>query len=734
MNKGKLSADVFVTALFRYRPILGPIILLICLALSTGLFNFEQTYSTPSWFSKDSEQIKSLNAYKKRFGGKGINYIALSVHFKHHTPDFEYIHFLSKQLRQVPLIQSVHSVTNSEYLVSENNQILPALIYKNGMDAKQFIRRLKGLHYLENYLHSQDFSYLMIYAQVDDSVDTNNVSGEFIQSLEQFISTYQNHLYDHSILGTVKVTDSFREFGKKDMIKIFPMLGISLIFALLLYFKNIKIVFLVLGIVTLGVCASVGALFHLDLPFNNITAIVPGILLAIGLADCIHLFSSLGRQAPDLTPDQRLKNALIAKFIPTSLTTLTTGVSFLSLSLTPMAPIQSLGIAAFFGTIIIWLGIYSLLPWLNQFFPDAIGAYKIQKSKSTQPMIKKLHQFVAKRRAEIILVFAMILTFFFWQIQRLKVNSDLLKYFPSDASINKDYQIGKKKMQGAFRRFPLIINLPMELTIESEDFQKRLKKLIKELESRSEIKKVLSYLDYLPPGVPVQKAIDSGFQPIQNRISVDKRAIKLRILWDIETTKQGRELALSYIRMIKNKFQLKAELGGFFIIYTQINQMVVKTLFHSFMIVLVFLIGIMFVLSKNIKLAFLSLLPNIFSIITVAGLMPLLGYQLNIATSIVATIIIGIAIDDTIYFIYYFNQSKRHYQNNTDRIRFTLKQCASALSITSLILIICFGQFIFADFLPNKQFGILCSLGILSAIATDLLLLPALILYFKDNK
>jgi predicted RND superfamily exporter protein len=114
----------------------------------------------------------------------------------------------------------------------------------------------------------------------------------------------------------------------------------------------------------------------------------------------------------------------------------------------------------------------------------------------------------------------------------------------------------------------------------------------------------------------------------------------------------------------------------------------------------------------------------------------LMGVSLNIGTSIVSAICLGIAVDDTIHFMTHFLRYKTLYPNHTQSqaIEHTFQQTGEALSLTTLVLVISFGCFAFANFLPNMHFGILTAIGLIVALGTDLLFLPALLLAFNSKR
>ena len=135
---------------------------------------------------------------------------------------------------------------------------------------------------------------------------------------------------------------------------------------------------------------------------------------------------------------------------------------------------------------------------------------------------------------------------------------------------------------------------------------------------------------------------------------------------------------------------------------------------------------------RSWKLGFISMIPNILPILLNFAVMGLFGIPLNSATAIISAVAIGIAVDDTIHFICQYQQERAQGANTETAIQKACIIKGTPIITTSLIMAGGFSVLLFGSFVPTIQFGVLCSLIMLFAVISDLLVLPALLLNFDS--
>ncbi len=213
---------------------------------------------------------------------------------------------------------------------------------------------------------------------------------------------------------------------------------------------------------------------------------------------------------------------------------------------------------------------------------------------------------------------------------------------------------------------------------------------------------------------------------LSTRISSDFESIRLSLLWSLTDTRSSLD-RLAIIKMKAKELGLSIGVTGKNALYLEMNDYVVNTFFSSIGIAIIAICFLMIFIFRSVKFGLISMLPNLVPLGFIVGIMTLTGIHIDIGTSLVCSVCLGIAIDDTIHFlISYYRQRKIH--GTEEAIKNVLNNTGRALGITSFILVFGFGFFMLSNFIPNIKFGFLCSLAITMALLTDFFFLPAVLL------
>jgi predicted RND superfamily exporter protein len=199
------------------------------------------------------------------------------------------------------------------------------------------------------------------------------------------------------------------------------------------------------------------------------------------------------------------------------------------------------------------------------------------------------------------------------------------------------------------------------------------------------------------------------------------------------TSRHGSHDLKIIIEKIENFLQektpdvLEARVTGGAVQGVNISSTMVSGQIKSLSIAVMVISLIMFFVFRSFSLGILSLIPNIFPIIMNFGIMGALGIPLNTATSLISAVAIGIAVDDTIHFLHKYREARREKKQRDEAIQNTILIKGKAIMTTSIILASGFGVLLLSSFTPTIQFGGLTALIMVSALAGDLLLLPAIL-------
>tara|TARA_B100001250_G_scaffold261470_1_gene225231 strand:- start:681 stop:2234 length:1554 start_codon:yes stop_codon:yes gene_type:complete len=497
------------------------------------------------------------------------------------------------------------------------------------------------------------------------------------------------------------------------------------------------------------------------------------LMLILTMAMNIHMstrFLQLVKQFPKLKKSKIILMTTGKMFWPIIYTVLTTICAFLSLIFSEIKPIIDFGWMMTLGLITSFIITFTLLPTLLNFVKsNNVTLSKEQKSKVTSFFANT--SIYNKNLIFSITVIIIILSIS--GISRLEVENSFINYFKKNTEIYKGMKLIDEKLGGT-TPLEVIIKFPKEDEEEKTDdeddwgdeedndekywFTKdkidKINLVHKYLDSLNPVGKVLSFssiievatqlnnnkpLGTLEMGVLYSKIPDSIKKEIVDPY-ISIKDSEARISLRIKDSQEGlrRNDLINQINFdLKNKLGLKKDefkLGGILILFNNLLQSLFKSQILTLGFVMAGIFVMFLILFRNIKLSLIGVVPNFIAAFFILGIIGLAGIPLDMMTITIAAITIGIAVDNSIHYIYRF---KEEFLKIKDYKK-TLKLCHSTVGIailnTSITIVFGFSILVLSNFIPTIYFGIFTGIAMLLAMISVLTLLPALLLTFKPFK
>jgi uncharacterized protein len=721
---------------------------ILCLSLGIGLKNFKANFTSRIWFGPETEYIKRVDAFEKNFGSD--QFIALGMFHKDTVLTQKAIDInreLTEQLWLLPDVIRVESLASYNYIQTKDDEILIEPLIDEETTPAQVKYRVDNSKELDDFFISQNRKLVFFHLQIKPFFNTTPDYSKLMHKLDIVLEPYKKRGMKFLNIGSATITYAFRSTAKEDNQKILPMLFIIVLIMLAFYFKSINGVLIPIFVSLSTIGATLGLMGHLGYTFNSILGAIPGVILAICLADTVHLLTTYaGKIADGVTRKEALLYSMDKNFLATILTSVTTSISFFTIAYTELVPIHDLGVLSGVGCLLAWIFTYFFLPSMILLLPRSFNRAFSVEEKAGFLSLAAWPAFIIKRRLPIIVVFSTISIAAIWMSFYNEVNSDPVSYFSKETALRKDFEFLKKHIKG-IRTVDFVIDSGVTGGAKSPEFLNKVDHFMKELLVDPEIIQINSILDAIKK---VNKQIENTQKEsipesakkvaevlllyqmglpaslgIQNQLSADNRSLRIRVKWNLESTKAAVAKEQFVYKVAKN-YGLDVYAGGYFPIYTQMNNKVVDSFFKSMSMAILLVSLILFIIFRDFKIALLAMLPNVLPLTLGAAYTAIFGIYIDIGTSIVSAICLGIAVDDTIHFIVHFLKNKQATGDSHKALELTFEGTGRALVMTTLLLVVGFGSFIFADFLPNRNFGFLCALVLTFALLTDLLFLPAI--------
>ena len=577
--------------------------------------------------------------------------------------------------------------------------------------------------------------------------------------------------------GIPMIADDMMTFIKNDIV-VFGV-GVLLFIIATLWFVFRKVVWIIVPISScfFSVLIMTGLLGLLNWKVTVISSNFIALMLILTMAMNIHMstrFLQLRKKFPNSNTFEILKRTTGKMFLPILYTVLTTICAFLSLVFSEIKPIIDFGWMMTLGLITSFLITFTLLPTLLSFVSDRNVELKDQRESRVTSFLGD----VAINKKKIIFITTIVIILLsFYGISKLEVENSFINYFNKKTEIYKGMKLIDDKLGGTT---PLDVivkfgNDQKSNDNEEDDFEdwddedQNVEKYWFTRDKIDKIDKVHDYLDSLPAvgkvlsfasiievatqlnnnkplgtlemGVLYTKIPDTIKKEIIDpyiSIKDNEARISLRVKDSLPDLRRN-DLIKQINFDLQNKLNLKKEefkLAGVLILFNNLLQSLFKSQILTLGFVMIGIFAMFLILFRNLKISFLGVVPNFIAAFFILGIIGILGIPLDMMTITIAAITIGIAVDNSIHYIYRF---KEEYTEIKDYKK-TVKLCHSTVGVailnTSITIVFGFSILVFSNFIPTIYFGVFTGIAMLLAMISVLTLLPSLILVTKpfENK
>ncbi|GAA0875152.1 MMPL family transporter [Wandonia haliotis] len=505
----------------------------------------------------------------------------------------------------------------------------------------------------------------------------------------------------------------------------------------------------------------IGAMGLFREPINVLLIVLPSIMFVVAMSDVIHMVSKyIDNLREGIEKIPAIKNTMKEIGMATLLTSVTTAVGFATLFLIGIRPIQVFGIYTALGVLLAFLLTFFVLPVLFLFTRTP---KVVRESKYNTPVwfgfLSKCFRYTLTYRKWIpagFLIFGLVAVY---GISKIETNNYLMDDISEDTPMKQDFNY-LDQHYGGVRPFELAIVL-VDSTASFWDKEVLIE--IQQIEEYLELEYGVGRINSLPSMLKVaNRSLHAGQKdwyrlPESNRelnrvrrmitakgdellaMLIDSSGRMTRISggipdWGNKIVTEKNKKLLDFIRREVDTTRIRPVITG----TAHLLDVNMRTLSASMMQGLVLASAIiallMGVLYRSFSMVVIALIPNIFPLLFIGGIMGFLGVDLKITTAIVFTIAFGIAVDDTIHFLSKFKLELNKGKKTLEALRVTYVSTGKAIILTTLILSSGFLMLLFSDFEGTFIMGLLVSLSLVFAVIADLLLLPVLIVFFFRKK
>ena len=552
------------------------------------------------------------------------------------------------------------------------------------------------------------------------------------------------------VTGSSRIKLATTEMVLDDLVKFPPLIIFVMMILLWLLLRSVVSVLVPLATIIISVVWTMATITAMGFSLNIVTALVPPLLMIVTLSYAMYVVSDFRLSARGEVAGEAETAEILQKVsLPIFLAGLTTAVGFSSLYLSELGAIREFGLFSVIG--VIYATVITLV-----FAPAALLLLQGQSPKTESPVrqvedtafdriIRRVARFDAKHRMAIFFIAGAVFIIAIGGMTQLRVGTEHITNFKPESEIRQAFEHANEKLNGIVP-FSIIVQANSSNAFKQPANLKEIEGLQSWLESQPEIGGVTSLVDYL-------KFVNRAFNdndPDHEVIPATKKMVGQLLFFaesdDIEQLVDSSYRTLNVIvrgkvidsddvkdlvervneRLEQLPVHLSARATGNPILMNQAIDGIMWGQVESVFTTLIIVYGILVGLFLSFRIGLIALIPNLLPVVVYFGALSITGISLNPSTSLIAPMIIGVAIDDTIHYFSRLNSFAKRYPDPDKSTLMTLGAVGRPMTYTSLALCVGFLLLTTSELRMQVQVGVMASFALLVAWLSDIFLTPAL--------
>ena len=572
-----------------------------------------------------------------------------------------------------------------------------------------------------------------------------------LADLDAFLAAERERGFAYDLMGgSVLDAEVFRK-SRGDILRETPLVIAVLGLVLLLTTRNLAATLAPLGVVGAAVVSARWVMALVGWQDNSMLVMMPLIVLAIGVADSVHIVLRFLRYREEgVDPPDAARRTAVTLFRPCFVTTFTTALGFLALLTTSLAPLRQLGVMAAVG--VTFALVYSLLPLISALSYVTVRPKHRDWSSTWLPgLVGRLPGFTRRRRGVILAATALTTLVAVAGIPRVQVEANAIELFAEDDPVRVVTQ-RMERQAGGFGSLEVVIDAGAEGGILEPEVLAAMADLGAFLETQPLVSAATSIVDPLremnramhdddpamavvPDNRPLAAQylllyeLAGGAEDLDAFLDRTRAHARVSARTRVGSSSEYRDLQEAVLAFAEDRFPAGVEVNytGIVTLYRNMGDYLIRSQIRSFLFALLFITLTLAITFRSPRMGLLSLIPNVWPIALTVGVMGWFGIWLEPATAMVAAVAIGIAVDDSVHFLSAYLEARGEGHDRVDAATRAFALSGRAIVLTTVILLAGFGVLLTSSFLPYTRFAFLCGLAVALALVGDLLVLPAVL-------
>ncbi|MDI1356197.1 MAG: MMPL family transporter [bacterium] len=737
-------------------------IILITLLCFFPLRNLRFEFDIKNFFPEKDPDLAFFQKFNERFRSElDDDYIFIGLTNNKGIFDQRFLQkadSLAKYIKWIDHIISVYSITDLSYYYSKDGKMGQSLFIH--IQEPQLYRsdsvKLFQSSEVRNTQISKDGKSILISAFHENEL-TSAQKEEIISSIDRKINSL--HFDNSYFTAKIRVEKTYISETEKNL-KTYLLLSFLIIaFTLFLLFRSLRDILIPFAVILISLIWTLAIIGLLNYPLDIISSLLPPILAIVCMSDIIHITIRYKEElkeghSKEIALERTFKDIGPAIFF----TSLTTAVGFFSLCITNILPIKMFGFFAGIGVMLEFFITMGFM-WSVNYLSPAPSTLRV-RTVGWQKFLRHCFSHLIRFKYYVLAVSFLVVLISVYYSGKIEINRSLLKEIPKDNPILKEYKFFETQFSGT-RLFEVQLSvIDANKSFYQLDLLREVNELERYVEDSLNVGLIFSPVPFVKSANKVfmggdqsfyalpysQKDVDYCFQSIlmspfgselSRFVSQDGRYARISgKLPDLNTKdyKVLSEKLHEFFNLRKVPFQFSYKETGSSILFDKVSDSLIVNMVQGIVIgfVLIALIG--FFMLRSLRVAVIVFIVNVIPLLLLAGVMGLLGIWLKEDTSIIFSIALGLAVDNTIHFVSRFKLEVDRGLSVAYAVKRTYLSIGKAMIVTTLILFAGFMTLIFSSFGGTFYIGVLVSFCLVFALIADLTLTPLLLLMFFRKK
>ena len=566
--------------------------------------------------------------------------------------------------------------------------------------------------------------------------------------------------YNYQLSGEVIMDTNLKKYTERDQQRLGPVFGLLLIVVLALMFRRVSGVLLPMSAVGLAVAFTMGIVGYVGGVINNLTGVVPQVVLAICLGDSVHMFERfVTNLRSGMSAKEASKESVRFNFTPCLMATVTTFFGMMSLLPNRLPPIQDFGWMVGIGVAAAFIFSVTLLPALMSFVPVKAKAHAQENAEPGlgERLLVSMGQRVVSNPWKTVMFSTLGVASLCFGLNFAEFDTNPIKQFKPGTPFRDASEFIEDNITGPIG-IEVVVDSGQPQGLRTRKYLEQVAKVQAHLQKDSEITKVVSLADihrgirrafngdldseYKLPQDDARTgayydayafSLPAGLE-LNNRVSDDQRATRISARvknhssgWAIDWQNN----LLDWMK--KNTPELKPTITGKFMIFSHVNISMTRSFFVSVSLAIAMITIAMTLALRSLRLGLISMIPNAIPGAMAIGVLGYMGRSLDMSIVVSLCVALGVVVDDTIHFLLKYKKYRDQMPPSEALIE-TYKSTGVALLITTIVLCIAFAIFMWTDYAITSNFGMTTCMVLAFGLLLDFTMTPALCLLSDPDR